>query len=276
MAKSMSDPITHCPWCSVLLPAPGAEKCPSCGAALTAVPDSPAEIKGVTTLDTEAILRARSEVSRPRGNRLLSFITGEIPVDTSTPAAAEVFAPPPEDVRREMLRLQMDAQRADLAAETVALKSDELARRGHPHLGAGGGRAGGPTRSRSRECTPARCAEPEPETEPEPEPRAGDGDGAGRPGLTGRRVSSGGDARTTPAPRPLVPARAGDPHRRPPPPGRDGQARGRSRRLVARRALGGRSRGDRELSRGRSGRRPATRPAAAPVGPDLRRIAVRD
>ena len=130
MAESMSDPITHCPWCSDLLPEPGAEKCPSCGAALTTVPDSPAEIKGVTTLDTEAILRARSELSRPRGNRLLSFITGEIPVDTSTPAAAEVFAPPPEDVRREMLRLQMDAQRADLAAETVALKSDELTRRG--------------------------------------------------------------------------------------------------------------------------------------------------
>jgi len=130
MAESMSDPITHCPWCSVLLPEPGVEQCPACGAALTAVPNSPAEIKGVTTLDTEAILRARSSLSQPRGNRFLSFITGEIPVDTSTPAAAEVFAPPPEDVRREMVRLQMDAQRADLVAETVALKADELARLG--------------------------------------------------------------------------------------------------------------------------------------------------
>jgi hypothetical protein len=60
----------------------------------------------------------------------MSFITGEVPVDTSTPAAAEVFAPPPEDVRREMMRLQMDAQRANLVAETVALKADELARLG--------------------------------------------------------------------------------------------------------------------------------------------------
>lgn len=126
----MSDPITHCPWCSALLPAPEVEKCPSCEAALTAVPNSPAEIKGVTTLDTEAILRARSEVSKPRYNRLMSFITGEVPVDNSRPAAAEVFAPPPEDVRREMMRLQMDAQRADLVAETVALKADELARLG--------------------------------------------------------------------------------------------------------------------------------------------------
>jgi hypothetical protein len=130
MADSMSDPMTHCPWCSVVLPAPDVETCPSCGAALTAAPGSPTEIKGVTTLDTEAILRARSELSRPRGNRLLSFITGEIPVDTSTPADAEVFAPPPEDVRREMRRLELEAQRADLVAETVALKADELARLG--------------------------------------------------------------------------------------------------------------------------------------------------
>jgi nicotinate-nucleotide--dimethylbenzimidazole phosphoribosyltransferase len=162
MAESMSDPITHCPWCSVLLPAPGAETCPSCGAALIAVPNAPAEIKGVTTLDTEAILRARSEVSRPRGNRLLSFITGEIPVDTSTPAAAEVFAPPPEDVRREMRRLQMDAQRADLVAETVALKSDELARLGiHvSELGA------------DEPVAEPGAAPPSPEAEPEGEPTA--------------------------------------------------------------------------------------------------------
>ena len=122
--------MTHCPWCSVLLPEPGVEHCPACGAALTAVPDSPAEIKGVTTLDTEAILRARSEVSKPRYNRLMSLITGEVPVDTTTPAAAEVFAPPPDDVRREMLRLEAEARQADHVAETVALKSDELARLG--------------------------------------------------------------------------------------------------------------------------------------------------
>jgi hypothetical protein len=167
MAESMSDPITHCPWCSVLLPAPGAEKCPSCGAALTAVPDSPAEIKGVTTLDTEAILRARSELSRPRGNRLLSFITGEIPVDTSTPAAAEVFAPPPEDVRREMLRLQMDAQRADLVAETVALKSDELTRRGIHISELGGEELGAEEPLAEPEAAP-----PSPEAEPEGAPVA--------------------------------------------------------------------------------------------------------
>ncbi len=133
MAEPMTGPITPCPWCSAPLPDPGVDRCPACGAALTAVPDAPAEIKGVTTLDTEAILRARSEAARPqRNNRLLSFITGEMPVDTSTPASPEVYAPPPNEVRREMLRLQLEAERADLTAETVALKADELARRGIP------------------------------------------------------------------------------------------------------------------------------------------------
>jgi len=130
MAESMSDPMTHCPWCSVPLPEPGVEHCPACGAALTAVPDAPAEIRGVTTLDTEAILRARSESSKPRYGRLMSLITGEVTVDTTTPAAAEVFAPPPDDVRREMLRLEAEARQADHVAEVVALKSDELARLG--------------------------------------------------------------------------------------------------------------------------------------------------
>ncbi|HYO42264.1 MAG TPA: hypothetical protein VES19_03630 [Candidatus Limnocylindrales bacterium] len=131
MAEPMNGPITHCPWCSAHLPDPGIDHCPSCGAALIAVADAPSEIKGVTTLDTEAILRARAEVARPqRNNRLLSFITGEMPVDTSTPAGPEVFAPPPDEVRREMLRLQLEAERAELAAETVALKADELTRRG--------------------------------------------------------------------------------------------------------------------------------------------------
>jgi hypothetical protein len=129
MAESMSGPVSQCPWCSAPLPDPAVERCPSCGAHLAGTgPEG--EIKGVTTLDTEAILRARSEVSRPR-SRILSFITGEVVPETGEgPASPESLAPPPDDVRREMLRLQLEAERADLAAETVALKSDELAKRG--------------------------------------------------------------------------------------------------------------------------------------------------
>jgi hypothetical protein len=129
MAESMSGPVSQCPWCSAPLPDPAPERCPSCDAHVTAT-GAEGEIKGVTTLDTEAILRARSEVARPR-SRILSFITGEVVAETGDgPASPESLAPPPDDVRREMLRLQLEAERADLAAETVALKSDELAKRG--------------------------------------------------------------------------------------------------------------------------------------------------
>jgi hypothetical protein len=129
MADEMNGPITRCPWCSAELPIPGAESCVSCGAALVAAPGTDRDIKGVTSLDPEAILRARSDVSRPR-SRILSFITGEVPVDVDATANPESLAPPDEAVRREMLRLQMAAERADLEAETVALKSDVLAQRG--------------------------------------------------------------------------------------------------------------------------------------------------
>jgi hypothetical protein len=77
----------------------------------------------VTTLDTEAILRSRSEASRPR-SRLLSFITGEEPVELGGPEEAESLAPPDDAVRREMLRLQFEAERADLEAESIANKTD--------------------------------------------------------------------------------------------------------------------------------------------------------
>lgn len=131
MAHPMNGPITRCPWCSAALPAPDVERCPSCGATLTSATGTEPQLPGVTTLDAEAILRARSEVSRPR-SRILSFISGEVAVETGSPADAGSIAPPSDEVRREMLRLQIEAERADLEAETVALKSDVLAQQGIP------------------------------------------------------------------------------------------------------------------------------------------------
>jgi len=130
MSDPMTGPITRCPWCSAELSIPGAERCLACGAALTSqTPGYDSDIKGVTTIDTEAILRARAEVARPR-SRIMSFITGEAPPETGGPASPESLARPPDDVRREMLRLEYEARRADFEAETIALKSDELARQG--------------------------------------------------------------------------------------------------------------------------------------------------
>jgi len=130
MADPMTGPITKCPWCSAELSPPGAERCAACGAALTSQAGGvEPDIRGVTTLDPEAIIRARAEVSRPRGG-FFSFLTGEPPPETGGPASPESLAPPSNDVRREMLRLQIEAERADLVAETIALKSDVLAKHG--------------------------------------------------------------------------------------------------------------------------------------------------
>ncbi len=134
MSDALSGSLSRCPWCSAELPAelPGgdAAACPSCGATLASATGPEPDIRGVTTLDHEAILRARSEVSRPR-SRLLSFITGDtsgpVPAD---PAAAASLAPPGADVRREMLRLEIEAERAELEAESVALKSDVVVEQG--------------------------------------------------------------------------------------------------------------------------------------------------
>jgi len=122
MADPMNGPAPRCQWCSALLPAADLPTCPSCGAALTSAAGVE-DIKGVTTLDPEAILRARTDVSRPR-SRLLSFITGEQPVDVGGPGEAESLAPPDDAVRLEMLRLELDAERADLEAEAVSMKAD--------------------------------------------------------------------------------------------------------------------------------------------------------
>ena len=56
MADPMTGPAPRCQWCSAELPAPDLPVCPSCGATLTSSTTTD-DIKGVTTLDTEAWLR---------------------------------------------------------------------------------------------------------------------------------------------------------------------------------------------------------------------------
>jgi hypothetical protein len=129
MSEPMSPPESRCPWCSALLPDAAAEKCPSCGAQLIRAPGSDQNLPGLTALDAEAILRARSDAGRSRGG-LLGFLTGrDLPESDGVESAASL-APPDEEVRREMLRLQLEAEQADAVAESVALRSDVLAERG--------------------------------------------------------------------------------------------------------------------------------------------------
>lgn len=128
MPEPMSPPETRCPWCSAVLPDAAAEKCPSCGAQLIHVSGSEPNLPGVTALDPEAILRARSEVGRSRG--VLGFLTGrDLPEPTGV-ESRESLAPPEDAVRREMLRLKLEAEQAEAVAETVALRADVLAEQG--------------------------------------------------------------------------------------------------------------------------------------------------
>jgi hypothetical protein len=130
MSEPMSTSEIRCPWCSAALPDAAAEKCPSCGAQLSSASGAEPNLPGVTALDPEAILRARSDAGRSRGG-LLGFLSNR---DIPGPSAAEAesLAPPEDAVRREMLRLQLEAEQADAVAESVALKSDVLAERGIP------------------------------------------------------------------------------------------------------------------------------------------------
>jgi uncharacterized Zn finger protein (UPF0148 family) len=104
-----------CPWCSSPLSNADAETCPICGAQL--VPDTDAQVPGVTTIDAEAIVRAAHQPTPQRRNRLLSWISGEYDTGSDEPAAPGSVAPPDDAVRREMLRLELEAEVANLHAE---------------------------------------------------------------------------------------------------------------------------------------------------------------
>jgi hypothetical protein len=129
MTEPMSGPVPRCPWCSAAVPEPSPEQCPFCGAQLVGVPGTETEIRGVTTLDAEAILRARSEVNRPR-NRLLSLLTGDEVEAASAREHQESLAQPSASVRREMQRIEMEARLAAQEAERAALRADAMAQLG--------------------------------------------------------------------------------------------------------------------------------------------------
>lgn len=124
-----STPIPHCNWCSAPLPSDHEEICPSCGATLLG--DGDTSVPGLTAIDAEAILRsARAAKAKPR-SRLLGWISGEYDDESSgTTAAPGSLAPPPADVRREMLRLELQAQVANAQAEVESIAADDAVEHG--------------------------------------------------------------------------------------------------------------------------------------------------
>jgi hypothetical protein len=111
-----------CPWCSASYTGEP-ENCPSCGATLTGDAAADPALPGLTAIDAAAIVRAKEPVARPR-NRLLSWISGDYPDQSDSPAEAGALSLPDVEVRREILRLELEAEVANLQAEADALKAD--------------------------------------------------------------------------------------------------------------------------------------------------------
>src|SRR5437764_9678388 len=130
-ATGGSTPAPRCNWCSAPLPSDHETVCPSCGATLLG--DGETSVPGLTAIDAEAILRnARGSKPKPR-SRLLSWISGDYDDETSgAPATPGSLAPPSADVRREMLRLEIEAQLANAQAEVESMAADEAVEEGRP------------------------------------------------------------------------------------------------------------------------------------------------
>jgi hypothetical protein len=79
----------------------------------------------VTAVDAASIIRSKSS-SQPR-SRLLSWISGEYQTEVPSKAEQQAIAPPDLDVRREILRLELEAEVANLQAEADALRAEAAA-----------------------------------------------------------------------------------------------------------------------------------------------------
>ncbi len=110
-----------CPWCSAAITSETAV-CPSCGAILNA--DEPVEVPGVTAVDANATRGPATKPTPPARSRIMSWISGDYPEDGSLSADSQALAPPDPEVQREMLRLELEAEVANLQAENDALLSE--------------------------------------------------------------------------------------------------------------------------------------------------------
>lgn len=125
MADEIAASAPACPWCSTPLPAADAVTCPNCGAQL--ISESDAQVPGVTAIDAEAIVRAARNPAPQRRSRLLAWISGEYDGETEAPPPPGSVAPPDNAVRREMLRLELEAEVRNLQAEAgLALSEAEV------------------------------------------------------------------------------------------------------------------------------------------------------
>jgi ribosomal protein L40E len=107
--KKSSGETETCPWCSATVPIEAAT-CPSCGASLREAAEG--EVLGVTQIDPSAT----SRLKRVKPRRFTAWLTGEAPVEDEAGGKIEPLS---EEVRREMLRLELAAIDAELEAKAT-------------------------------------------------------------------------------------------------------------------------------------------------------------
>src|SRR5688572_4341314 len=117
--------VSICPWCSATYQG-DPERCPSCDATLTGDAAVDPSLPGLTAIDAAAIVRSKDPVKKPR-NRLLSWISGEYSDQGPERADVGALAPPDPAVRREILRLELEAEVASLQAEADAMMAEAAA-----------------------------------------------------------------------------------------------------------------------------------------------------
>jgi hypothetical protein len=114
----------RCPWCSTPVESLEDATCGACGATLHGDPEI--EIPGVTAIDAEHAAQAAqaSMVRKVRRSFGSLFVGRDDPIPPPSQAELPALAPPDTEVRREMLRLQLDAELADLAARAAAIAAE--------------------------------------------------------------------------------------------------------------------------------------------------------
>lgn len=114
-------PGARCPWCSAPIASPDDVTCGACGATLQG--DAAIEIPGVTAIDGQHASRAAAprKVRRTFG---ALFVGDDDEIPPPSEAELPALEMPDAEVRREMLRLQLDAELADLTARAAALAAE--------------------------------------------------------------------------------------------------------------------------------------------------------
>ena len=112
-AKRSSGETATCPWCSATVPVE-ASTCPSCGAQLRDAAEG--EVLGVTQIDPAAVVRTR----RIKTRRLASWLGADPQDDEESGGKVE---PPTDEVKQEMLRLELAAIDAEIEAKRTAAEA---------------------------------------------------------------------------------------------------------------------------------------------------------